>query len=514
MEQEIHTPNPDDVRLGRDRAAEALEIARLANLDPLDYDRERQAAAERIGCRVGTLDEQVKAARPQSESATGRGVALAEVEPWPEAVETEALLTAIANAIRSHVILPQTMADAVTLWCAHTWVYSQFQHTPRLSVTSPAKRCGKSTLLDLLRALSCRPLKADSISASGVFRTVEALAPLTLLIDEADTFLSDNEELRGILNSGFEASGQVIRVVEVKDEWQPIRFATFAPVALAGIGAMPGTLEDRALPIVLQRKAASESVTRMRAPGARDRLQDLARKLARWAQDRGSHLNPDPTMPLDLGDREADISVPLVAIADDAGPVWSARARKALLDVYGRRMKEEGTLESGALLLADIKTVFSNTKSDRIASEDLCRALADMEERPWPEWKQGKAITPPQLARALKPFGPRPGTIRMASGATPKGYYASAFGLVWERYLPPAPAPSEGAATKSRHTATTEENCGLQPDFEAPHDDFCGGKDLSNTQQKQSCGGVAAPAPPYRGEGGVAAGNGVWEGTL
>lgn len=498
----------------RDRGAEAVEIARLATLDPIEYDRERQAAAELLGCRVGTLDEMVQAARPQSEAATGRGVVLPEAEPWPETVSTEELLSALSSAIRSHVILPATMADAVALWCAHTWVYDRFQHTPRLSVTSPAKRCGKSTLLDILRALSHRPLKADSISASGVFRTVEALAPLTLLIDEADTFLADNEELRGILNSGFEASGQVIRVVEVKDEWQPIRFATFAPVALAGIGSLPGTLEDRALPIVLQRKAASETVTRLRESGARDRLNDLARKLARWAQDRALRLSRDPAMPAELGDREADVSVPLVAIADDAGPVWSARARKALLDVFGRRAREEGTLETGALLLADIKAVFASTKSDRIASEDLCRALADMEDRPWPEWKQGKAITPPQLARALKPFGLRPGTIRMASGATPKGYYADAFTLAWERYLPATPAPNAETATKSRHTATSEENRGFPADFEPPQRSSCGGTNMDDIEQKQSCGGVAAPAPPSRGKGYVAGANGAWEGAL
>jgi hypothetical protein len=62
------------------------------------------------------------------------------------------------------------------------------------------------------------------------------IGPATLLVDEADSFIGDKEELRGILNNGFEASGEVVRVVEVKNEWQPIRFATFYPVALAGIG--------------------------------------------------------------------------------------------------------------------------------------------------------------------------------------------------------------------------------------------------------------------------------------
>jgi hypothetical protein len=33
----------------------------------------------------------------------------------------------------------------------------------------------------------------------------------TLLIDEADTFLRDNEDLRGVLNSGHRHGGSVLR---------------------------------------------------------------------------------------------------------------------------------------------------------------------------------------------------------------------------------------------------------------------------------------------------------------
>lgn len=286
-----------DAPLSQDRVADAAEIARLATLSPLDYDREREAAAERLGIRVSTLDTEVAAVRPKPAATDGRHVELPAVEPWPRPVDGAALLDSLTATIRRHVILPPAAAECCTLWIAHTWVHERFQHSPRLSITSPAKRCGKSTLLDVLRATTHRPVKADNISASGVFRTVEALRPLTLLIDEADAFMGDAEELRGILNSGFERSGEVIRVVEMNGEHQPIRFATYAPVALAGIGALPSTLEDRAVPVVLQRKGAAETVVKLRAPGARAALHDLARQLARWAADRGARLSTDPAVP-------------------------------------------------------------------------------------------------------------------------------------------------------------------------------------------------------------------------
>lgn len=492
-------------------AADAMEVARLAALAPLDYDRARIAAAERLGCRASVLDEQVRAARPRTETTQGRAVAFAEVQPWPEAVAASDLLADLTHALTRHVVLPKPASIACAGWIAHTWVAEGFSHTPRLSITSPAKRCGKSTLLDVLRATCRRPLKADNISASGTFRTVEAMAPVTLLIDEADSFLVDNEELRGILNSGFEQSGEVIRVVEIQGEHVPVRFRTFAPVALAAIGGLPGTLEDRAVPIGLQRKAAGETVTKLRAPGARAALHDLARRCARWAADRGQHLDRDPPVPDALGDREGDIVVPLLAIADDAGGPWPERMRRALLDLFGKRNADEGTADAGALLLADLKLLFAETSATRMTSADIVDRLGGMEERPWPEWRRGQPMTAPQLAAALRPFGVRPGTIR-TDRETKKGYHRDALAEAWGRYLPPEhphSASAGGADPSHRHTQGNSRASGDSRPV-TPGKVVTAEKSPKPTENL-ACDGVTARNPPLRGEGGPAGG---WEAEL
>ena len=75
------------------------------------------------------------------------------------------------------------------------------------------KRCGKTTALHVLAALVHRPLPAANVTAAALFRSVEQFRP-TLLIDEADSFLRDREELRGVLNSGHvRASAVVVRTV-------------------------------------------------------------------------------------------------------------------------------------------------------------------------------------------------------------------------------------------------------------------------------------------------------------
>jgi putative DNA primase/helicase len=65
-------------------------------------------------------------------------------------------------------------------------------------------------------------------------------------VDEGDTFLKDNDDLRGILNGGHDRmSAYVWR--NVGDDHEPRRFKVWAPKAIAMIGQLPDTLEDRAI---------------------------------------------------------------------------------------------------------------------------------------------------------------------------------------------------------------------------------------------------------------------------
>jgi len=105
-----------------------------------------------------------------------------------------------------------------------------------------------------------RPELASNITGSALFRYVEQVRP-TLLIDEADSFVKDNEELRGVLNSGHtKTAAYVIRNVEVNGEHKPRRFSTWAPKAIATIRGLADTLEDRAIMVRLQRKPPGAKV--------------------------------------------------------------------------------------------------------------------------------------------------------------------------------------------------------------------------------------------------------------
>jgi hypothetical protein len=267
---------------------DAEAIARLAALQPLEYDRVREGEAERLGIRVVTLDSEVKRAREPSghSDAQGRALRLDPPAPWPEPVDGATLLNALAAFLACHVFLPAGAADALACWTVHTYCFERFRHSPRVVFTSPAKRCGKTTALDALGLLVCKPLATANVTAAALFRTIEAAGP-TLLIDEADTFLAENDDLRGVLNAGHKRGGQVIRCVG--DDAEPRAFSVFGPAAIAAIGRLPGTIEDRAIIVRMHRAMRAER------PAALDRKEEaevarLAQRCARFAADHAERL--------------------------------------------------------------------------------------------------------------------------------------------------------------------------------------------------------------------------------
>ena len=133
---------------------------------------------------------------------------------------------------------------------------------PILAITSPEKRCGKSTVLAMLMRLVLRPLPAANLTAAALFRAIQAWAP-TLLIDEADIFTQNSDELRGVINSGHTRElAYVIRTVA--DDHEPRKFSTWGAKAIASIGKLSDTNADRSIEIPLKRKLPGEHVQKLR----------------------------------------------------------------------------------------------------------------------------------------------------------------------------------------------------------------------------------------------------------
>jgi hypothetical protein len=477
------------------------EILRLAGLSLLDYGRERKAAGEKLGLSLTWLDKVVnqKKAEITAEIAgngeadsggQGRAINLPEPKPWPQPVNGAELLTDITCAISKYMVMEPGAPEGVALWTLFTHAIEAFGIATRLAVTSPRPQCGKTTLLDILYRLVVRPLLAGNVRAASIFRVVEVARP-TLMIDEADTFLPGNDELRGVLNSGHRHGGSVIRVV---GEAMEVReFSTFAPAAIAMIGNLPGTLADRSISVALKRKRADEAVESFRYDRTDD-LDQLARKCARWAVDNLARLRKvDPEVPPNLYNRAADNWRPLLAIAEIAGGDWPRKAREiAAQTVDADQAKRVG-------LLADIRDVFEARGIDRIKSADLATALVAIEGHPWAEFgRAGKALTPNSLARMLKHDHILPSTVRFGGGAddTAKGYELSQFEDAFTRYLP---QPRNSTVTPSQMAETLDFPGETQPS----QGNGCDGLERAkNPSISAVCDGVTVerPGEPQKSE--------------
>ncbi|GAA3636329.1 DUF3631 domain-containing protein [Microlunatus ginsengisoli] len=347
------------------------------------------------------------------------------------------LLDQIEAALCSYVVLPTDhAAAAVVLWIAATHAMPAWNTAPRLVIKAPEKRCGKSRLLDLIEAMSHRPILTANASPSAVYRCIgeDATDPPTLLIDESDTIFGPragdaNEDLRGLLNAGHQLGRPALRWDAGSRRLD--RIATFAMAALAGIGNMPDTIEDRAVIIAMRRRAPDETVLPYRARRDGPALTQLKTQLHAWVMGRLDQLErAAPVLPVE--DRAADTWEPLVAIADAAGGHWPADARAAVLALTVDDV-DASTVSLRVRLLIDVRTAFAD--ADGLRSEVLVARLREDAEAPWDTLGKN-GLNPKSLAALLRDFEIHSVQYRWDDGTQSKGFKRDQFDDAWRRYCP------------------------------------------------------------------------------
>lgn len=377
----------------------------------------------------------------------------AEIEPWPQSVATSDLLDEIEAAIRRHVIVQDDhCVTAASLWVAHTHAIDAAYTTPILGIFSPEMRCGKTTLIDLLSQLCREACPVANITAAALFRYVEASSP-TLLIDEADSFLADNEDLRGVLNAGYRRRSSFVIRTTGRD-FQPTRFNVFGPKAIAMIGKPHSTLLDRSIVISMRRKLQTETVEGMRFAD----YSDVLRKGLRWATDNKQALEAVPPRTVDnIGDRANELWEPLLAIATHAGGAWEKRALQA-----AKALSQEDSAGTRRVqLLKDIQ-LYDGWQGGKQHTAELIRYLVGLEESPWADCRRGNAINPAQLGRMLREFEISSKSVRIGC-TSKKGYSLAQFQDAFRRYLPTT--PSQGVTTSQvNNNAACGENQKVTPE--------------------------------------------------
>ena len=455
-------PPPSDASAGdRSRAGDGKSddelISELAALSKLAYEKRREKAAERLGVRVSALDQIVAKARGETKGP-GDKVLYAHwnVEPSEEPVEGDALLAALVETIRRYVFLSEDQAVAVALWIIFSWLHEReafATHSPILFVTSAEKDSGKSTLLGVVNFLARRSLQSVDITGAALFRSIAKWQP-TLIVDEADDALSDNVDLRSVINSGWTRGQGVIRCHP--DTHEPELFSTFAPKVVGMKGRnLPDTTLSRSIVITMKPRRLNDPTEATEDFNHCDNeaFGGLRSQLMRWSSDNADALaKAEPTIPPAFHNRRRANWVPLLAIAEAAGGGWKKAGEKAALAIEAIADTFEPSL--GVQLLEAIRGVFQARGQDRISSADMIAELVADEIGPWATYNKGKPIAQRQVASLLKPFGIKPRAVRLADGSNKKGYILAWFNDAFTRFCSSDTHPSAQTPDSVRHSVT------------------------------------------------------------
>jgi putative DNA primase/helicase len=245
-----------------------------------------------------------------------------------------------------------------------------------------------------LKALVPGALMFSHATGAAMFRLIDEWHP-TLLVDEADSFLSNSEPLRGLFNSGHDR---------------------------------PRTLQDRSIVISLRRRLPEEKVISLR--GQLHEIKTAGRRAARWAQDNVEALRQrDPPLPEDMHDRDKDNWQALLAIADLIGADWPAKARKAAIALSTSALGQQDPSD-GVRLLADVRGVFEQAGGKELRSKEMIKQLRSDDGY----WITDKRLTQKALAHLLAPYGIH---SKQATSGPAKGrmvYERDDFEDAWQRY--------------------------------------------------------------------------------
>lgn len=352
------------------------------------------------------------------------------------------VLDDVATFIRRFNVFPnEHCVPTLALWYAASHAADRFYVTPRLILDSAEPGSGKTRVLEVAQYLVKAPEMTISATTAALFRMVSD-GPITILFDEVDAIFNPKaggnfEDLRGMLNAGYKRSATVARCVGDAKAMKVQRFPVYAPAALAGIaGHMPATITTRAITIHMRKRAPDEPIEPFRERDVERQAHPLREELAAWIDRVGDALaDAAPEMPDGVIDRAAEIWEPLVALADQAGGHWPTTARTACEHFV--KSTNTAATSLGVRLLADLRELFTQHRTDRMPSAEIVTALLELDEAPWGDLK-GKPLDARRMARELDRYGVKP-TAYKDNGKSVKGYVATGeTGLAdaWRRYLP------------------------------------------------------------------------------
>ena len=330
----------------------------------------------------------------------------------------QAILDEATTFINRFSVLPSRAAGyALVLFAASTWIYRAFTETPRMHVSAHEYGAGKTRVMKLTGLLCPNAMIMAKVTGPALYHLIDEMNPAPLCLDEADVTFGPTqrgEELRGILNAGYEYSGKVYRVVK----GEAVGFPVYCPAMFAGKGKLPRSLEDRSVTIMMEKRRPGQEMDKFKAKMHDPLGRKVGLMLGAWATKiagpAGDIIWDDPTEKLE--DRQVDILTPLYAIAQLAGGPWPERFDE-IVDVLMLGGVSTDAVSPATELMDAIAAVWP-ADTERLATHELAALLTDPESGKF-DWPASERTT--ELNARMRDLGIPPVPMRIR-GTVMRGY--------------------------------------------------------------------------------------------
>ena len=379
-------------------------IRELSKLTEVEYEGVRKEKAKQLDMRTTKLDEFVKKTRENEFPVEEISEEVVEVtEPVAHPVDAVSLANELRETVFRFAILKQPeYATALVLWSLTTWFIDAWRIMPHLYIRSMSKGSGKTTLLQLVEAWSCRSFTCANISPAALFRVIEKHSP-TLLLDEVDRYLAANEELNGIMNAGHtRRTANVVRLVEVPNDYIPTKFNVFGGKCLAGLGVQQDTMMDRSVIIKMEKRLENEKIEKLPLTFFDDEAPRRS-VIARFASDNAiSAKLQDVSVPNLGNDRAQDNWQPLFVVAELIGGDWPSLCLEAYTTIEaisGEDAKEQDAV--AVRIYRELAPHIEKRMGNKIKASELHELLTSDPESDFYDWFNGKPISAKRMKKIL-----------------------------------------------------------------------------------------------------------------
>lgn len=323
------------------------------------------------------------------------------------------LIERMVALLRHYVAMTEGQALVAALWALNTWTYERFAAVPYLEIWAMHKRSGKSTLAEILCALSRGGRVLATARVLAMVRMIEGTeGHYVPFLEESERFwrggLGDE---RSILATGYRKGAQH----EVMGKTGIERFRTFCPKAFVLIGNVHDILRDRCISLKMDRSTPKGNWTLDRVAGEAEAMAIIEA----WKDVARTVTGPFPIVDPDwlTSSRDREIWSPLFSLAA------VLKLHKATLELLVRTSVDMAALKqlpavkyspsqdepvgddgnAAEAVLRDVRLCLQAGET-RVTTDELLRRLHAIDTAPWRSWR-GNGLDSIALAALLVRFG-------------------------------------------------------------------------------------------------------------